>query len=87
MKEMGLDAWLERQRGFGSRLVVTGWDFQHAERHEPGDLTDHVILSRILGRRVPPPLPSEETLDQLADWAAGRPELAAVWERLPAAQQ
>jgi len=87
MKEMGLDAWLDRQRGLGCRLVVTGWDFDNAERHEPGDLTDHVILSRILRRRVPPPLPDEETLDHLAGWAAGRPELAAVWKRLPAAQQ
>lgn len=87
MREMGLIDWLDRQRALGCRLVVTGWDFDGAERHEPGDLTDHVVLSRILRRRVQPTLPEEETLDHLAAWAAGRPELAAIWQRLAAGQQ
>lgn len=81
MAETGLDNWLAGQRAAGARLIVTGWDFDGGERIEPGALADAWILSRILARRVPPALPSEETLDRLAHWLSGAPGMAAFVHR------
>ncbi|MGC4054782.1 MAG: hypothetical protein QM757_38560 [Paludibaculum sp.] len=78
IREAGLDTWIEGQRATGARLISTGWAYPGAEQLETGALIDNWTLSRILGRRVPPPLPSEETLDRLGHWLSEAPGLASI---------
>ncbi|WP_321469994.1 hypothetical protein [uncultured Paludibaculum sp.] len=78
LAEAGLDTWIAGQCAGSARLFATGWAYPGAERLETGELADCWKLSRILGRRVPPPLPSEETLDTLARWLLQVPGLATL---------
>lgn len=77
LAETGLDSWLASQSAQGARLIATGWDYPGAERVDAGALADAWTLSRILERRVPLPLPSEEILDSLVHWMAQVPGMAA----------
>lgn len=77
IREAGLDIWIDGQRNSGARLISTGWAYPDAEQIETGALMDNWTLSRILGRRVPPPLPSEETLDRLGHWLSEAPGVAS----------
>ncbi|MGJ5817426.1 hypothetical protein [Paludibaculum fermentans] len=76
MREAGLDSWLAAQHSSGARLISTGWAYPDAEQLESGALTDNWTLSRLIGRRVPPPLPTEETLDRLGHWLSEAPGVA-----------
>lgn len=71
LRETGLDRYLADQKAAGARLVSSGMSLEGAERFEPGALSDFRVVSAVLGRRVPPPLPDEETLDRLAEWLHG----------------
>lgn len=68
LQETGLSAWIAAQRAAGTQLSVCGWDYPGADRCEPGDLLNFQILSARIGRRVPPPMPDEAMLQQLAAW-------------------
>jgi hypothetical protein len=80
MSEQGLDEWLVRQRLAGCRLFSAGWNWPGAQTLDPIFLADHRQMSRLLGRRLPAPLPDDETLDRLAAWweAAGLDRVLAV---------
>lgn len=71
--DTGLLDWLRRQVLDGARLAASGWPLDAlppvADHLEPGALADYRIASRILQLRMPAPLPSEELLERLADWA------------------
>lgn len=68
LQETGLSAWIAAQCATGAKLSVCGWDYPNADRCEPGDLLDFRFLSARIGRRVPPLMPDEATLHQLATW-------------------
>jgi len=77
-----LKAWLASQHAAGCRFLATGWQPDAlpfpVETIPCGLLADFRYLSRLLGRRIPPPLPEEDTLDELASWIGGEPRLAEV---------
>ncbi|MBN9663949.1 MAG: hypothetical protein J0H49_37460 [Acidobacteria bacterium] len=77
IQEAGLDTWIAGQLASGARLISTGWAYPGAEQIETGALADNWIVSRILGRRVPPPLPPEDTLDRLGHWLSEAPGVAS----------
>jgi hypothetical protein len=68
LERQALSAWLRNQQEDGCRLVSVGWKAPGAEVIESGDLRDHVFASRLIGRRLDPPLPAEETFDRLSAW-------------------
>lgn len=70
LRETGLQPWLEQQAAQGAMVVSCGWDVPGARRVEREDLTDYRRLSLLLGRRLAPPLPSDETYERLAGWIA-----------------
>jgi len=51
-------------------------------RLEPGELADYRVLSRVLGRRMAAPLPEEETLERLGEWAGRWRGMAELVTRL-----
>ncbi len=71
LSEAGLDTWLADQQSRGAAIIASDWAPFQAREIRAGDLFDHRIISKILGCRVPPALPSEETMDRLGDWFAG----------------
>ncbi len=74
LEESGLWDWLPAQAAHGAAIVTCGWStlraLASATAVEPGALRDYRLVSRLLQRRLPAPLPAEETLDELAAWAA-----------------
>lgn len=84
LEAQGLTGWLEQQCEQGCRLVSIGWKYRTAEAIETGELLDHVIASRLIGRRLDPPMPSEETLERLGDWIGSWPQWKSLVERLEA---
>ncbi|QOY90282.1 cobyric acid synthase [Paludibaculum fermentans] len=76
IREASLDTWIAAQHASGTRLISTGWPYPGAEQLATGALKDNWTLSRILGRRVPPPLPTEESLDRLGHWLSEAPGVA-----------
>jgi len=74
LAEAGLDVWLTAQHLAGAKLIASGWRPAGAEEAS-GNLLDPRVLSVILGRRIPPPLPDEETLNRLGDWFGHWPGL------------
>jgi hypothetical protein len=68
LEETGLRGWIATQCSLGARLSVCGWEYPGAERCERGDPMDFRILSPLLGRRVPAPLPDEAVHERLAAW-------------------
>lgn len=70
LHETGLQPWLEQQAAQGAMVVSCGWDVPGARRVEREDLTDYRRLSLLLGRRLAPPLPPDETYERLARWIA-----------------
>ena len=75
MEESGLSAWLAAQCAAGAKLSVCGWDYPGADRCERGDPLDFRYLSPLIGRRIPPPMPDEETHHRLARWFGDWPSL------------
>lgn len=74
LRGTGLLGWLEAQREAGARIVVSGWGEPAPAgggtvRLAVGELLDHREASRQLGLRMPAPLPGEEVLEQLGEWA------------------
>ncbi len=84
MRETGLLDWLAGQAQSGARIVVSGWGDASAlagvkTQLAEGELLDYRIASRLLGLRMPAPLPAEELLERLGEWAGewpGMEELA-----------
>jgi hypothetical protein len=68
LAEVGLDAWLERQRAQGCRVICTASTLVKGEPVEEGELQDFRTVSLLLGRRLPPPDPDDSALDALAVW-------------------
>lgn len=87
MQEAGLLDWLSSQAESGARIVLSGW--QDAGRLPAaasclavGDLLDYRTASRLLGLRMPAPLPAEEQLEKLGEWAGEWPGVEELAERL-----
>ncbi|MCS7043954.1 MAG: hypothetical protein NZR01_14305 [Bryobacteraceae bacterium] len=78
LRETGLDLWLQEQAAQGAMVVSCGWDVPGARRIEREDLTDYRRLSLLMGRRLPPPLPADETYDRLALWISGWAERSSL---------
>ncbi|MBI5084208.1 MAG: hypothetical protein HZB13_06380 [Acidobacteria bacterium] len=76
LQDTGLERFLLDQTAAGARLVSSGMNLAGAERFAPGALSDFRVVSAVLGRRMPPPLPDEETLDRLAEWLQDWPAFA-----------
>ncbi len=79
LRETGLQSWLEEQAAQGAMVVSCGWDLPGARRVEREDLIDYRRLSLLLGRRLAPPLPSDDTYERLAQWIS---PWAECWARL-----
>lgn len=84
LETQGLAEWVEQQREQGCRLVSIGWKYRFAEIIETGDLRDHVVASRLIGCRLDPPMPSEETLERLGEWIGSWARCKSLIERLEA---
>ena len=90
LEQTGLLEWIQGQAAGGARLVVSGWPRntrknrfpEGAMRLEPGELADYRVLSRVLGRRMAAPLPAEETLERLGEWAGRWRGMAELVTRL-----
>lgn len=76
LKESGLEAWLAAQAARGATLVSCEWEAAGARMVSRETLADYRQMSRILGRRLPAPLPGEETYERLAAWFAAWDGLA-----------
>lgn len=68
LERQALLPWLAEQSQQGCRVIALGWKAPGAELMEPADFRDHAAVSRLLGRRVEPPLPEEEVYHQLGAW-------------------
>ena len=68
LAEVGLDAWIERQRSQGCRVICAGSNLVDGERVQAGELQDFRTVSRLLGRRLAPPEPDDTALEALAVW-------------------
>jgi len=84
LDSQALTPWLVQQRQEGCHVVSIGWNWPGATVIEPGDLPDAVVASRLIGRRLDPPLPAGETLDRLAGWLASWSRWNSLLERLHA---
>jgi hypothetical protein len=84
MEQQGLSAWLASQSGEGCRVLATGWRAPGAEIIEAEDLRDPASASRLVGRRLDPLLPDEETYDRLASWLASWTRFSALIQRIEA---
>lgn len=68
--ETGLQSWIEQQARGGAVVVSCDWEVVGARKVERGDLTDYRRLSRLLGRRLAPPMPDDAVYDDIAEWVA-----------------
>lgn len=78
LEETGLLAWLSSQIQSGAVAVVSGWQEPDslgvaARKLALGDLLDYRAVSRLLGMRMPVPLPSDDLLERLGEWAGSWP--------------
>jgi hypothetical protein len=68
LAEVGLDAWLERQRAQGCRVICAGSTLVKGEPVQEGELQDFRTVSLLLARRLPAPDPDDTALEALAVW-------------------
>lgn len=65
----GLVEWFAMQKMAGTRIISFGETYGGLARAgSVADLADYRDVSRMIGARLPAPLPEEETYDRLARW-------------------
>lgn len=82
LDRQALRPWLAEQSQRGCRVISLGWKAPGAELMEIADFADHAAVSRLLGRRVEPPLPDEETYDRLAAWLGAWSRFKSLVQRI-----
>lgn len=87
LQETGLLAWLSGQIQSGAVVAVSGWQEPDSlgvatRKLALGDLLDYRAVSRLLGMRMPVPLPSDELLERLGEWAGSWPGMEDLAKRL-----
>ncbi len=74
--------WLAEQRRQGCRVISLGWKAPGAELMEIADFADHAKISRLVGRRLEPPLPEDQTYDRLAAWLGAWSRFKSLVQRI-----
>lgn len=87
LQETGLLTWLAGQMQSGAMVVVTGWQDPGSlgvatPRLALGDLLDYRAVSSLLGLRLPMPLPPDDLLERLGEWAGSWPGMEELAKRL-----
>lgn len=87
LRQTGLLAWLPGQIQAGAVVAVSGWREPDrlgvaTRNFALGDLLDHRTASRLLGLRMPAPLPSDDLLERLGEWAGSWPGMEDLAKRL-----